>query len=324
MKKRTLSNILVLGLLAFFSSAIASAQEDYPSKTVVITTHTAPGGGMDIMARSLVEALKGQNISAVVENRPGGSGAVNLAYLASRPSDGYTLSTAGRAHLIARYIANLPHEFRDFKPVARIATEEYAIVSKAGGKWTSIADVIKEIKASPGQLKMGGGFIGTPDSLLAIGFFKELGVEPAFVPFEDASAINVAVLGDQLALAIVNPAEARAQIDSGQFKVLAVASEQRSPYFPDVPTLQESGVNVVGQQWRGVWAPKSTPDEIVNKAAEIIKTAMKESVFQKYMKDGMLVEAYLGPSEFQTYMEGEDKNLAQAIDELGLRGSQAK
>jgi tripartite-type tricarboxylate transporter receptor subunit TctC len=324
MKRTTLISLFAIGLLAVFGSATASAQDAYPSKTIVITTHTAPGGGMDIMARSLVEALKAQNINAVVENRPGGSGAVNLAYVASRSGDGYTLSTAGRAHLIARYIANLPHEFRDFKPVARIATEEYAIVAKTGGKWNNIQDVIKEIKANPGQIKMGGGFIGTPDSLLAIGFFKELGVAPAFVPFEDASAINVAVLGDQLDLAIVNPAEARAQIDAGQFKVLAVASEQRSPYFPDVPTLLEAGVNVVGQQWRGVWAPKSTPDEIVNKAAEIIKTSIKEEVFQKYMKDGMLVEAYLGPAEFQKYMEEDDKKLAQAIDELGLRGSQAK
>jgi tripartite-type tricarboxylate transporter receptor subunit TctC len=276
------------------------------------------------MGRSLIEALKSQKVDAVIENRPGGSGAINLAYLASRPGDGYTLGTASRSHIIARYIANLPLEFRDFKPVARVATVEYAIVTNTQSGWNTIQDVISEMKKNPGRIKLGGGFIGTSDSLIAFGIFKTLGQKPAYVPFEDAAAIDVALLGNQLQLAVVNPPEARAQIEAGQFKVLAVASAQRSLFFPDVPTLQEAGIDVVGEQWLGVWAPKSTPDEIVSRASELIKTAIQEAPFQKYLKDGMLAAAYQGPAEFQASMEKDDQQIAQAIDELGLRGSEAK
>jgi putative tricarboxylic transport membrane protein len=88
------------------------------------------------------KALKTQKVDAIIENRPGGSGAINLAYLASRPGDGYTLGTASRSHIIARYIANLPLEFRDFKPVARVATVEYDIVTNTQSSWNTIQDVI--------------------------------------------------------------------------------------------------------------------------------------------------------------------------------------
>jgi tripartite-type tricarboxylate transporter receptor subunit TctC len=314
---------IVAAFLMVLGTGKGFAEDDYPSKTIVLTVHTAPGGGMDIMGRNLIEALKAEHINAVIENRPGGSGYMNLAYLASRPGDGYTLSTAGRAHLIARHIANMPLEFRDFKAVARIATEEYAVVSKAGGRWNTIQEVIADMKVHPGEIKLGGGFVGTPDSLLAFGIFKALGQKPAFVPYEDAAQITVGLLGDQLQLAVVNPAESQAQIAAGQFKVLAVASEQRSPFFPDVPTLREAGLDVIGVQWRGIWAPKETPDDIVDKAAAMIKSAIKEKVFQDYLKSGMLVEAYLGPAEFQQAMEQDDRELSQMADELGLRGSQA-
>jgi putative tricarboxylic transport membrane protein len=316
--------LLLVTAVLFWVSPAAHAQEVYPSKAIVFTSHSAPGGGTDIMGRNLIEALKAQNINAVIENRPGGSGYVNMAYLASRPGDGYTLGTASRSHLVTYYLANLPLQFRDFKPVAQVATGEYAIVAKAGGAWSTMKDVIEAMKANPGKVKLGGGFVGTADSLLAFGIYKALGQKPAYVPYEDAAQITVGLLGNQLELAVVNPQEALAQITAGQFKMLAVASEKRSPFFPDVPTLREAGLDITAVQWLGVWAPKDTPDEIVSKATQVIKTAIKEKGFQDYLKNSMLVEAYLGPADFESAMEQDDKAIEQLIDALGLRGSEAK
>jgi tripartite-type tricarboxylate transporter receptor subunit TctC len=321
--RRRLALACIIAALMQIHGPASLAEDAYPSKTIIITSHSAPGGGTDIMGRTLIEALKAQKVNAVIENRPGGSGAVNLAYLHSRKGDGYTLGTASRSHIIARYIANLPLAFSDFKPVAKVATVEYVIVTNKRSGWNTIADAIAALKANP-STKLGGGFIGTSDSLIAFGLFKALGLKPAYVPYEDAAAISVALLGDQLQLAIVNPPEARAQIENGDFKVLAVASEKRSPFFPDAPTLRESGIDVVGEQWLGVWAPPDTPDEIVAKAAAIIRTAIKEPVFQSYLKDGMLAEAYAGPAEFEASMQQDDRQISQMIKELNLVGSEAK
>jgi putative tricarboxylic transport membrane protein len=310
---------LAAGLLATSLANSAGAQDQYPSKTIVFTSHSAPGGGTDLMGRQLIEALKAQNIVAVIENRPGGSGSINLSYLASRPGDGYTLGTASRSHLIARYMANLPLSFADFKPVARVVTEEYAIVARADSPWKSIHEVIKALKDTPGTVKIGGGAIGSPDSLIAFGIFKALGVAPAYVPYETSPEIAVGLLGDQLQLAVLNPPEARAQLESGQFKVLATAGEGRSPHFSDAPTLKEIGIDVTAAQWLGVWAPKSTPDELVAKAADFVRVAIREQSFQDFIEKNMMIEAYLGPKDFYKNMEADDKVIAQLIEELGLK-----
>ena len=308
-----------LAALLLISAAHLAGAATYPSKTIVITVHSTPGGGADILGRQLTEALKAQKINAVVENRSGGSGAINLAYFVSRPGDGYTLSLASASILVSRYIANLPLSFKDFKPVAMLQTEEYAVVSRSDGRWKTMESVVEDMKKNPGKTKLGGGMMGSMDSLVAFQFFKKLGLKPAYVPYENGADMTVALLGDQLELSIVNPMEALPQLKSGQFRVLAMVTEKRSEYFKDAPTLKELGIDVTALQWRGFWAPKSTPDEIVNTAAEFLKKAMQEPNVRKYMKDGMFSDAYLGPADFQASMERQDAALAQLIDELGLR-----
>jgi putative tricarboxylic transport membrane protein len=309
---------------ALAAAGPANAQDDYPSKPIVLSLHASPGGGSDLMARHLADALKGEGVAIVVENRPGGSGYVNMEYVASQPGDGYTWNLATSSLLSSRYLANLPLSFRDFKPVARVMTEDYAIVASKDSGIETIGDLIDQMKKEAGEVKLGGGMIGSKDSMIAFQLYQLLDHKPAYVPFENGADINVALLGDQLKAAVVNPLEALPQIQSGDFKVLAMATDKRSPFFPDVPTLQEVGYDVIGQQWRGIWVPKDTPNEIVNKAAELIKTAMQDEKFKQYLKDGMLTEAYLGPDDYMKSMEREDKEVAKAIEDLGLTGSEAQ
>ena len=315
---RIVLQVSLAALLPLTAADLGSAAT-YPSKSIVLTVHSSPGGGADILGRHMAEALKAQKINAVVENRSGGSGAVNLAYLVSRPADGYTLGIATASLLISRHIANLPLSFRDFKPVAMLQTEEYAIVSRSDGRWKTMETLLDDMKKNPGKTKLGGGMMGSTDSLIAFQLFNKLGVKPAYVPYENGADMTVALLGNQLEVSIVNPMEALAQIKSGQFRVLSMVTEKRSDFFKDVPTMKELGIDVTALQWRGVWAPKSTPDDIVNTAAEFFKKALQEPNVKKYMTDGMLAEAYLGPADFQKVMEKQDLAFAQLIDELGLR-----
>lgn len=319
-KMRWITFCLSFTALLFMTSAdlAGAADSSYPSKTIVFCTHSNPGSGGDIVGRQLSEALKAQKINAVVENRPGGSGSINMAYTASRPPDGYTLGICTASLIGARYIANLPLSFRDFAPVAMLQSEEFALVARADAKWKTIDELVQDMKANPGKIKLGGGYIGSLDSLIAFQLGKVAGFKPTYVPYNDGAELTTALLGGHLSVAITNPLESAPQIQAGQIRMLALAGEKRLEYFKDVPTMRERGYDVVQPIWRGVWAPKGTPDAITNKAAEVIKKAMQEEKFKKYMHDGMLREAFLGPADFFKAMEKQDAEVSQLIKELGI------
>lgn len=319
--KRTLQipiYISAVALLLLISAGFANAAAPYPSKTIVFCTHSNPGSGGDIVGRQLAEALKAQKINAIVENRPGGSGSINMAYVASRPPDGYTLGINTASLLVARYIANLPYSFRDFTPVAMLQSEEFVLVARADAKWKTIDELVKDMKENPGKIKLGGAYIGSLDSLITFQLGKIAGFKPTYVPFNDGAELTTALLGGHLAVAVTNPLESAPQLKAGKLRMLAVAGEKRLDAFKDVPTLKERGFDVVQPIWRGVWAPKGTPDAIANKAAEVLKKAMQEEKFKKYMHDGMLSETFLGPADFGKAMEKLDKEVSQLVNELGI------
>ena len=305
-------------------AACGTGGSSYPSKTIVFSTHSNPGGGGDILGRQLAEALKKQNINAVLENRAGGSGAVNVAYVASKPADGYTLAIVTLSNLITPILASTPHTYKDFRPVAQLQTENEAILVRADAKWQTVEDLVKEAKENPGKIKWGGGFLGNIDSLVAFQLGNVAGYKVDYVPFEGGGEVTTALLGGHVLVAVSNPAESVPQLEAKQFRMLAITSDKRSPIYKDVPTLKEKGINVVQEQWRGVWAPKGTPDDVVKRLEEILPKAMKEESFQKYMKDGMLAEAFLGSADFTAALEKQDKEISTLIDQLGLRGSQTK
>jgi putative tricarboxylic transport membrane protein len=295
---------------------------DYPTTTIVFTTHSNPGGGGDLLGRQLTEALKGQNITAVLENKAGGSGAVNMGYVAGRPADGYTAMIVTLSNLITPHLAGTPLDYKSFKPVARLQLEDEIILVHKDSPHQTIESLIEASKK--GGVKWGGGFIGNIDSFVAYSLAQKAGFTVEYVPFEGGGEANTALLGKHVDAIVTNPAEGMAQIEAGELRPLAMPNAQRSPYFPNVPTLKEKGFDVVMEQWRGVWLHKDADDAIVNRLAEVLQQATKTESFQKYTKEGLLTDAYLGPKEFQAALEAQEKEVSALVDQLNLRNSQKK
>ena len=289
----------------------------YPARTLTFTTHSNPGGGGDLLGRQFVEALKAQNITAVLENKPGGSGAINMGYVASRPADGHTVLIVTLSILITPHLAGTPQNFRTFKPVARVQLEDESIMVHRDSPYKTIDELVEASKA--GGVKYSGSFIGNIDSFVAFSLANKAGFQIDYVRFEGGGEITTARLGRQVDVAVTNPAEAMAQLQSGEFRVLAMSTAERSPNFKDVPTLKEKGYDIVMEQWRGVWLHKDTPDDIVNQLAEIIKKASQEPSFRKYTEEGLLRDAFLGPREFEAALEAQDKDISALVDQLGIR-----
>lgn len=303
-------------------AAKVSPKLAYPDKTLTFTTHSNPGGGGDLLGRQLTEALKLQNITGVLENKAGGSGAVNMGYVAGRPPDGYTVMIVTLSNLITPHLAGTPLDYKSFKPVARLQLEDEVILVHKDSPYMTIEQLIDASKK--GGVKWGGGFIGNIDSFVGYSLAAKADFKIEYVPFEGGGEVNTALLGRHIDAAITNPAESMAQLEAGMLRNLAMPNEKRSPQFPEAPTLKEKGWDVVMEQWRGVWLHKDTDDAIVNRLAEVLQQATKAESFQKYTKDGMLTDAYLGPREFAAALEKQNQEVSALIDQLGLRGSQRK
>jgi tripartite-type tricarboxylate transporter receptor subunit TctC len=291
----------------------------YPARALTFTTHSGPGGGGDLLGRQLVEALKAQTITAVLENKAGGSGAINMGYVAGRPADGHTVMIVTLSNLITPHLAGTEHNYTTFKPVCRLQLEDEAIVVHRDAPYRTIEELIEASKK--GGVKYAGGFIGNIDSFVAFSLANKAGFNVEYVPFEGGGEITTAVLGRQVDAGVSNPAESMPQIQSGEFRLLALSTAERSPNFKDVPTLKEKGIDIVMEQWRGAWVHKDTSDQQVDQLAEILKKATQEPSFRKYTEDGLLRDSYLAPKEFVAALEVQDKQVSALVDQLGLRNS---
>ena len=291
----------------------------YPARNLTFTTHSGPGGGGDLLGRQLIEALKPQSITAVLENKTGGSGAINMGYVAGRPADGHTVMIVTLSNLITPHLAGTEHNYKTFKPVCRLQLEDEAIVVHRDSPYTTIEELVEASRQ--GGVKYAGGFIGNIDSFVAFSLANKAGFKIEYVPFEGGGEITTAVLGRQVDAGVSNPAESMPQLQSGEFRMLALSTAERSPNFKDVPTLKEKGFDIVMEQWRGAWVHKDTPDEQVTQLAEILKKSTQEPSFRKYTEDGLLRDAYLGPKEHLAALEAQDQQVSALVDQLGLRNS---
>jgi len=302
------SSIAVLGLtMLAFSSATARA--GYPDRPVRIIVPFAPGGGTDIIARVLADAMsKDLGQPVIIENKPGAGTIVGTAAAASSAPDGYTLVMATFAHAVNPSInSKLPYDtFKAFAPVALVARSFNIVVVNPKLPFKTLQDMIAYAKANPGKLNYGSFGIGT-SAHLAGELFKNLAqVDLTHVPYKGAAPAITDLLGGQIELMFTTVASVASYIEGGQLRALAVTSAQRSPAFPDLPTIAEAGVpGYAAESWYGLYAPAGTPADAVARLNASVATAIRAGTFKKLeMREG-LTFAPGTPEDFDRYVRGE-------------------
>ena len=253
--------------------------ESWPTRQVRLVVPTPPGGSIDATARILANKLQqawGQTV--MVENRPGASMRIGAEAVAKAPADGYTLLVAhdGALSMNAVVYRNLPYNpQRDFEPLPLIATAPEVFLTNVKTGVTDVRGFIAAAKASPGKLTNASG--GT-NSLLYLELLKSIAnVDVMNVPYNGgAPAINAVIAGDANMM-IADLGTANPALQSPSVKPIAVTSATRSSFLPDLPTMQEAGVpGYEGRAWIGVFAPKGTPREILDKLEKDIAAVMRE------------------------------------------------
>jgi tripartite-type tricarboxylate transporter receptor subunit TctC len=281
---------MVVCAAAIFASFGAAAQAPFPSRAVHLFVPYVAGGGVDILARTLGEALSRQwGQSVVVENRPGAGGVVASQALVTSPPDGYTLIVVASGHATNPFLyPKLPYDtFKDFTPIAVLASSPNILLVRADSPFKSVADVIAQAKAKPGSLSFGQSGNGTSTHLAGELFKKLAGIEISPISYKGgAPAIND-LLGGQIPMSFNNAPEALGQLEAGTLRALAVTTTKRSAFLPNVPSMAETLPGYDTEVWWALLGPAGMPADLVPKLSrDVIGALNTEPVKQRLAKFG--------------------------------------
>ena len=317
-------------LLAALAAAVlhaplaAHAQSDWPAKPVTMILPYPPGGLGDTVARRLSARLSEMwKVPVTVDSRPGAGGLLGAGLVAKAPADGQTLLFTIPETLSITKAAKSPQEFDpvdDFQPLALVTLSSTVLAVPAGSPHRSFAEFMDFARKNPGKVNFGiqgtgSGFHLALEQLKAMG-----GVSITAIPYKGAAPTMVDLLAGRIDGIIVSTSVTIPHVQSGKLRVIAVASKDRVPQMPGVPTISESGLKgydaPVGL---AVFARAGTPAAIVSRASTDIRRVMHEPPMLEYLSSVAATTTDLTPAEFRECIQREVKTFAQLIEKAGIK-----
>lgn len=308
------------GLGAIAGSRRARAQA-YPAQPITIVVPYAPGAtdqAMRTLARIMERSLK-QPIQ--VENRAGGGATIGASFVARARPDGYTLLYVASVPItVSPYIRRLPYSFESFRPVAQGTLGTHLVVARTSAPFSTLAEMLAYARANPGKASIGNsGGAGGATHLANEAMAAQAGIQLNHIPFEGLSQSVTALLGGVLDMATGEPALMWPQVEAGRIRPIAQMGGVRSPRLPDVPTLKEGGVDLDLNVNLGLYAPRSVPQEIVDKLAAAMNEAVASPEFAEYAERVKTTPMFRGPEEFAASIESERRLFAGLVPRLNIR-----
>ena len=295
----------------------------YPDRVIRIVVPFAPGGGTDVIARTLAQEMaKDLGVSVIIENKPGAGTIIGTQAVAASEPDGYTLLMGTFSHAVNLSLnAKLPYDpHKDFAAVALVARSFNFVVVNAKSPITSIAELIAAAKADPDKLSYGTFGTGT-SAHLAGELFKNLAkVNLTMVPYKGSAPAITDLIGGHTQVMFTTVASAASLIEAGQLRALAVTSPERSPAFPQLPTVAEAGVpGYAAESWYGLFAPARTPADIIERLNKSAAISVQSEAFKKLGVNEGLIMVTQPPAELDRYVRGEEERWRKVIEEAGIK-----
>jgi tripartite-type tricarboxylate transporter receptor subunit TctC len=319
---RRASGALALAALAAGIAPAASAQT-YPDRPVRLVVPWPPGGATDALGRMLAQRLTeklGQTV--IVDNKAGAGGNIGTAAFVREKADGYTLlmatssTNAANPHLYARLGFD---PAKDFAPVAFVAEIPNILEVPKQSDFRSVADLIAAAKAEPGKLNYGSGGVGSSQHLAGSMFKHLTGADVLHIPYKGSGPAVSDLMAGQVDMML--DTGSLAQVQAGALRALAVASRQRLPALPDVPTFAEAGVSgMYASAWYGIVAPAGTPDDVVRRLNKEVNAVVADPDMKQRMEAmGALVPDGQTPEAFGAFMRSEIDRYADIVKMSGAK-----
>ena len=299
-------------------SALAQPMSNKPIKVIV---PYSPGGGTDVIGRSLLQnmsALMGQ--AFVLDNKPGAGTVIGTDYVAKSEPDGKTLLLTSSAVAInASLIKNLPYNtLRDLAPIARICEGPNVIVVRADSPFLSIGDVIRSAKEKPGVLSYASSGNGSAVHLAGELFKLMSGTQIQHIPYKGAGPAYTDLLGGQVDMLIGTAGGVHKFVQTGRMRALGVTSAERSKAYPGVPTVGETLKGFVAQVWYAVYAPKGTPQDLINTLNEFTRKAVSIPSYQTTLESDGLLASVNSPVEMAVFMKSEVERWQKVVQQANI------
>lgn len=316
----------MLRLLAAVLLAVAgaaSAQEVFPTRAITVIVPFPPGGVADIVARATAPSMeKSLGQPVVVANRPGAGGTVGTAALANAAPDGYTLMMALAS------ISTNPEQDRvsgrqsafqlsQLAPLARISIEPMLIAVRAQSPYKSLKDVVEDAKRRPGRITYASSGLYGVYHVATEMFTHDAGIRLHHIPYKGGAPALLALLSGEVDIGLVTRAVGLKHLQAGTLRPLAAWGSRHWEQFPDLPTVKELGFDADYNLWSGLFAPAGTPDPVMKKLRDAVRTAIDDPQFKSVMGKLQASVAYLDAPEFQKFWEADAARLSAVVRRMG-------
>ena len=321
MNRHTFTTSLLMSLLLVVLPT--QAQSPYPTKAVKLMVGAGPGGGTDIIARMLAEKFAdGIKGTWVVENKPGASNTIAADITAKAAPDGHTLLVAtNTGQAIAPHLMKLGFDpIKDLIPIGLIVTVPNVLVVGAQVPVNSVADLVKAMKAKPGDFKYGSSGVGSTQHIAGEAFDVAAGTKSEHISYKGSSQAHLDIIGGSIQMMFDTTSSAMSQIKSGKFRPLAVTTPMRSSQLPDVPTLAETGIRGADMStWYGLYVTAGTPQEVVTKLQQELARILKLPEVEARLKGLGGEPGAISPAQFGELNRQEYERFGKLIRETGIK-----
>ncbi len=316
MLKRIVAALLLVAVLGVAPARAGS----FPEKPVEAIVPWAPGGGGDLVFRALASVFpkyaNGQPL--LIKNIPGAAGVPGVIEFLKAKPDGYTVCHWNGAQTIKTHMSKTPYTATQFKGVANIVKDNFAVLAKTDSKYKNLKDVVAAAKANPGAITFGNAGIGGGNHFAQVMFEDFTGIETTQVPFQGGGPLITGIMSGQVDIGSNVIPEGANNIKSGQLRILGVFAPKRLAAFPDGPTAKEQGIDLVLSQYRGIVAPGDTPPEMLKRLEDIFRQVIADPDFVKQITEmGSNIE-FLSGADYAKTIAADDVNYLKIIKEKKL------
>jgi tripartite-type tricarboxylate transporter receptor subunit TctC len=322
MSRASLRTLLVTLAVITFASLDLQPVAAYPDHPIHLLVPYPAGGPNDVIARLIANKLDdkfGQHV--VVENRPGGSGNTAVIATTRAAPDGYTLLLSAMTYAVnPSLFANVGYSFDQLTPVSIVAEGPLILVVHPSLGVRSLQGLIAKAKAEPGKINYGSGGVGSSPHLAAELFKQAAKINLQHIPYKGTNDLIADLLTGRVPIVFLSPLIARQHVTAGELLALGITSAERSPTWPDTPTIAEAGVpGYAMEAWYTVLAPKGTPSDVIEKLSRAIAEAVKSPDVSDKLASLGNVPRGTTAAEAQAYIEAESKRWRQIIRAAGIQ-----
>lgn len=325
-RKLTLLSGLVASVMMIGVAGVANAADWKPTKPIEIIAPAGPGGGYDLLARTMQKALTEEKLvdqPILVTNKPGGGGASGWNYLKGKAGQGEYLAANSPLILQNNLLGKSELTYKDFMMVSNLMAEWEVIAVKADAPWKDGKEFFEAMKKDPGSMHVGvGPALGNDDHIQLLTLAKAYGADPKkikFVVYPNTAAEQIpALLGGHIKAITISMAEVMEQVKAGKIRLLGVSSAERTKEAPNVATWKEQGVDFVFPHWRGVQAaPGLTPEQQkfwTDTMAKMVET----KTWKESLKNLGWDAHFQNTKDYGAFLENQEKLMKESLKDVGL------